>query len=81
MKHGASISIGHGPRPSTSFRATPQPKRHYELWLDEIDELVGVILEHTSINPGFVLASVLRAEAREFLAKENKQPWSQLNGN
>jgi hypothetical protein len=45
--------------------------------LSEIDGLVGVIFQHGQINPAFVFTGAIRKEAREYLARENGQPWSQ----
>ena len=77
VQDGASIIIGPGPRPSAPLKSAARAKRHYELWLDEIDALVGIILQRCSYNPDFIFAGVFRKETREFLARDNKQPWSQ----
>jgi hypothetical protein len=61
------------PLPVSVVVVRTEPK--YELYLDELDALVGRVFEATSVNPAFFLAG-LQPRAREYLIEANAQCWA-----
>ena len=61
------------PLPTLAGPIRSEPK--YELYLDEVDALVGKVFEVVPVNPAFFLAS-LQPRAREYLAERNAQTWA-----
>jgi len=55
--------------------ASTRPEPTYELYLEEIDALVGKIFEVVPVNPAFFLGG-LQSKAREYLWEGNAQPWA-----
>jgi len=55
--------------------APARPEPAYELYLEEIDALVGRIFEVVPVNPAFLLGG-LPTKAREYLKEGNAQTWA-----
>ena len=75
LAKGMAVTMGvtRGPAPAPSGIARPEPT--YELYLDEIDALVGKIFQVVSVNPAFFLDG-LSHRAREYLKEGNVQQWA-----
>lgn len=75
IERGARMVVGvSGP----SILATPEqiiPTPSYELYLSDVDPLVGAIFGAASVNPAFFTAG-LSNHAREFLKDSNVNPWA-----
>jgi len=50
----------------------PSPVPKYRLYLAEIDELLDAIFAGSGVNAAFFAGEAHRAEAREFLARDNE---------
>jgi hypothetical protein len=57
-----------------SFLTPPSSVPIYDLVLCQVDELVKAIVATINVDPTFFLGSLVKPEAREFLAKENQFP-------
>ena len=73
--HGAKMIMGVTGQPvlagSAQIIATPS----YELYLSEVDPLVGAIFDAASVNPAF-FTDRLQPCAREYLRDTNANPWA-----
>jgi hypothetical protein len=76
LAHGMSVVMGviRTPLPPIPTGATVRPEPTYELYLDEIDALIGKVFEVASVNPAFFLAG-LQPKA-QYLAEANAQSWA-----
>ncbi len=77
LAKGMAVTIG-VTRPAAPAAAAPAPARPeptYELYLDEVDALVGKIFEVASVNPAAFFGG-LRGRAREYLKEGNAQPFA-----
>lgn len=63
------------PVPVDASHAPKRPEPEYELYLEDIDALVGKIFEVVSVDPAFVLIG-LRPDACTYLRQWNTQPWA-----
>ncbi len=75
VTRGMAVRMGvtRDPTPAPVVLARPVPT--YELYLTEIDALVGKILQVAAVNPAFFVSG-LTASARQYLKKGNAQPWA-----
>ncbi len=75
LAQGMRVDIGvvRTPLPVSSAVVRPEPK--YELYLDELDALVGKVFEVVPVNPAFFLNG-LQPKAREYLPQANAQAWA-----
>ena len=77
LTRGMAVTAGITRGASVGLSAKPEivSVPTYEIYLDEIDALVGHIFKVASINPVFFI-SKLNARPREYLRENNSQPWA-----
>jgi hypothetical protein len=74
LSKGTAVTAGMT-RVAGAGPSVADPVPGYELYLEEIDALVGRIFQVASVNPAFFLAR-LTTRAREYLKEGNAQPWA-----
>ena len=75
ISRGARMSMGVTGPPILVESAQIIPTPSYELYLSEVDPLVGAVFEAASINPAFFMAG-LRPDAQKYLHDTNANPWA-----
>lgn len=72
---GAQMTMGVTGQPILGRSAQIIPTPSYELYLSEVDPLVGAIFETASVSPPFFTAG-LRPHAQQYLRDTNSNPWA-----
>jgi hypothetical protein len=72
---GAQMTMGVTGQSILARSAQIIPTPSYELYLSEVDPLVGAIFEMASVTPAFFTAGLL-PHAREYLRDRNGNPWA-----
>jgi hypothetical protein len=75
ISRGARMIVGVSGQPALSASDQIIPTPSYELYLSDVDPLVGAIFEVASVNPAFFMAG-LRGQAREYLRDANANVWA-----
>ena len=75
ISRGAQMMMGVTGTPTLAGSAQIIPTPSYELYLSEVDPLVGAVFEAASINPAFFIAR-LQSGAQKYLRDTNANPWA-----
>jgi hypothetical protein len=75
LAKGMLVNMGLTRVPNGGPSGTARPEPAYELYLEEIDALVGKIFEVVPVNPAFFLGG-LPTKAREYLNEGHAQSWA-----
>ena len=75
VSRGAQMMMGVTGTPTLAGAAQIIPTPSYELYLSQVDPLVGAVFEAASINPAFFMAR-LRPDAQKYLRDANANPWA-----
>jgi hypothetical protein len=75
LAKGMAVTMGVTRPPAAPGVAPARPEPSYELYLDEVDALVGRVFKVASVNPAAFFGG-LPARAREYLREGNAQAWA-----
>jgi hypothetical protein len=76
LRHGMLAEFGlKRPRRGERSRAPGRPEPRYELWLEDVDALVGAIFTAASANPQFFFGG-FNNRAKSYLQEANAQTWA-----
>lgn len=75
LRRGMRVEMGVARTPLPALGVSMRSEPKHELYLDEVDALVGKIFEVVPVNPDFYFAG-LQPRAREYLVERNAQAWA-----